>query len=72
MVNFTPLLAALSLDSIFNFGQSSLAVQKPLTKVPKVLGNGDSFTQRDAFMDALVANMTVSELGEFATCFLGP
>lgn len=65
MVNFNvyPLLAALPFNGIFNSMQAGSGTQRSLREPPEVLGGENDALQREAFLDALVANMTLPELG---------
>lgn len=66
MVNFniSPLLAALPINGIFSSVQVGSGIQEPLKETIEVVGGDDNaFTHREAFLDALVANMSLPELG---------
>jgi hypothetical protein len=64
--NPSSLLSALQLNGIVNYAQSftgSPAISQDVLGIPEA--NGNAALQRDAFLDNLVANMTIPELGEF-------
>jgi hypothetical protein len=58
-------LSALQLNDVFNYAQSpagSPTVSQAVLGIPETKSNAT--LQRDAFLDTLVANMTIPELGE--------
>lgn len=74
LFNLSTLLPAIQLSGIFEYAQSltgsSRNAQERFDEPPGARGHTD--LRKDAFLDALVANMSIRELGRFFHLFPVP